>query len=91
MKICAIAFPQCTPSPPLHVSSLGPYDVGHAIYGTKLNPSYYVNYTIIKPCRGVCFEVYRKCPYAVGFQCPWKDTRDYPDCNLAGNLAAMSG
>ncbi|KAI5063318.1 hypothetical protein GOP47_0021865 [Adiantum capillus-veneris] len=92
--ICAIAFPQCTPSPPLHVSTLGPYDVEHAIYGTKLNPKIYVNYTIIKPCRGVCFDVHRKCPYAVDFQCPWKDTRDYhdyPGCNLAGNLVAMAG
>ncbi|MCO5569423.1 hypothetical protein L7F22_023135 [Adiantum nelumboides] len=92
--ICAIAFPQCTTSPPLHASTVGPYDVEHAIYGTKLNPTIHVNYTIIKPCRGVCFDVHRKCPYAVDFHCPYKDTRDYhdyPDCNLAGNLAAMSG
>ena len=66
-KVCAVSFPQCTPSPPLHASALGPFDVEHAIYGTKLHPTIYVNYTIIKTCRGVCFDVYRKCPYSVGF------------------------
>ena len=49
--------------------------------GGTLDPS-----SVVKGCRDTCFDVVRKCPSLVKFDCPLSDGRDYDDGALCYTL-----
>jgi len=47
--------------------------------------------TEVKPCMSVCFNVVRKCPYSLGFQCPDYEGDYLDDAEDCNNMAVARG
>jgi hypothetical protein len=83
--LCAMAFPQCDPSKTVTnypaYNAFDPNSTGpNGLIPTKI-------FSIIKPCRGICWAVVQRCQQYPNFNCPLSDTRDYgdyPQCNALG-------